>query len=1087
MDNIFKPQEVFDNQTYQRGFSYFLSGKVLSCDVQNHSIVAKVSGSKVYDVIIHYGPDGSINNMMCSCPYAQKSYRCKHMAATIIFANKKGLIKENDYEDIKDTIIRDKSEFKRPEIIHLSSTLTASDDIFLRDKLLNVAGREKREKKYDMVYLLDDYYEDEITIKPGLRYIKKNGSYGAIYNFSNSRLEDIDFGGDYGLALFGKFYDYGRASISPIIDKDGNIIDFFNRHNIQRLFIRDYSTGEREYKLVRFSPFETINVDFLLKYRNRDDVVFIPVLYFDRDFEENKCGYIENRKKYLVMNSHIPLIMLFNGERVFFVCRNGTVYYKDISPPFYETIRYLLYNRIDSTAKITNIQAYIKKNDIREIEVVDPPLDVKIVYPVPRPIVVVRDADFSSRAEINLWFEYDKDVVFKGDSDESLAEATSMRSEGETVLISRNREYEDKVLRYLETLLGKNVNRWGYRMYLKIPKRDFLVRYGLKLIEEGFNINLGKDKKRISSSRGRVRLSIKSDIDWFDIEAEYEEDGETKKLLIDDIKSGLAVAGDDYIILSKSDISKIESLLKMGMDNNGRLRASKYDFNLIDQLFALSREASNNEEIASIKNIYDRLKDFSNIEEYPLPSGFKGTLRNYQVAGYMWLHFLDKYNLNGCLADDMGLGKTIQTLAFLQRLKEENRIGTNLIVAPVNTLRNWANEIQRFVPDMNFYVHHGQGRSLIVDNIKNFEVIITSYATLRNDIELFKDFEFNYIILDEAQLIKNHNALISRAVRILKSRHRLSLTGTPIENNTLELWTHMDFLNPGLLGGLTEFRKRFARAIEIDKDENAKELLKKKVFPFILRRKKVDVLKDLPPKNEIVLYCDMEEDQESLYNEWKRYYRDVIGKKIDADGVANSAIDVLSALTRLRQIVLFPGLLDKKYNNISSCKFETLKETVTELLEEGHRIIIFSQFVGALSNIKDYLEKEGLNYCYIDGSVTSTKRQKEIDRFQSKDGVDIFLISLRAGGLGINLTSADYVILYDPWWNPAVESQAIDRVHRIGQKESVFAYKMIVRDSVEEKILALQEKKKRLVEDIVTTEATFFKSLSKDDIMALLE
>jgi len=388
---------------------------------------------------------------------------------------------------------------------------------------------------------------------------------------------------------------------------------------------------------------------------------------------------------------------------------------------------------------------------------------------------------------------------------------------------------------------------------------------------------------------------------------------------------------------------------------------------------------------------------------------------------------------------------------------------------------------------MNFYVHHGQGRSLTVDNIKNFEVIITSYATLRNDIELFKDFEFNYIILDEAQLIKNHNALISRAVRILKSRHRLSLTGTPIENNTLELWTHMDFLNPGLLGGLTEFRKRFARAIEIDKDENAKELLKKKVFPFILRRKKVDVLKDLPPKNEIVLYCDMEEDQESLYNEWKRYYRDVIGKKIDADGVANSAIDVLSALTRLRQIVLFPGLLDKKYNNISSCKFETLKETVTELLEEGHRIIIFSQFVGALSNIKDYLEKEGLNYCYIDGSVTSTKRQKEIDRFQSKDGVDIFLISLRAGGLGINLTSADYVILYDPWWNPAVESQAIDRVHRIGQKESVFAYKMIVRDSVEEKILALQEKKKRLVEDIVTTEATFFKSLSKDDIMALLE
>ena len=1085
MDNLFNPDRVFDSITYKKGFSYFLYNNVQSCEVLDDKIVAKVYGTRVYNVIITYRPDGTITNMLCSCPFAQKSYRCKHMAATIIYANQNGLIKESESKISEVTIIRDRSEFKKDDIINLSSrnTLYSEGGISHREVLFSCINREQK-KKYEMVFLLKDDHKNGIIVEPCIRYIKKDGTYGAVYRFSSSKLDEINFSSESELLLFRRFYSFSSGSVSPLEDRDGNIIDFFMRHNINRFFVDRYYSGRDEYELVRFRRIEKIKLGFYVNYHRYGDITFTPMFYFE---EGGICGYVDRGDRHRDGKPHDYFTMLFNGEKIFFVCSDGMLFYKEITATSYEAIKYILSANLDSLGKIDGIKSYIERHNIKDVEIMDIPLKVRIVYPVPKPIVVIRDSIFGSELRIHLWFEYDRDIIFQYDSDDDLVEATSRRSKNETVVISRNKEYEKKVLEYLEILLRKNLSRWENYMELKMSKRDFLVKYGLKLIEEGFSINLERSNRRISSSRGKVKLSIKSDIDWFDIDVEYEEEGETKKLLIEDINSGLARVGNEYVILSKHDISKIESLLKLGMDNNGKIKASKYDFALIDQLFSLSREASNNEEIVNIKNIYDRLKDFSNIEEYPLPSAFKGTLRNYQIAGYMWLHFLEKYSLNGCLADDMGLGKTIQTLAFLQRLKEENRIGTNVIVAPVNTLRNWANEIQRFVPDINFYIHHGQNRNLSADNIKDFEVIITSYATLRNDIELFKDFEFNYVILDEAQLIKNHNALISRAVRILKARHKLSLTGTPIENNTLELWTHMDFLNPGLLGNITDFRRRFARPIEIDKDENAREILKKKVFPFILRRKKVDVLKDLPPKNEIVLYCEMEVDQRRLYEEWRQYYKGILNSKIDKDGVAGSAIDILSALTKLRQIALFPELINKKYSNISSCKFELMKETVSELLEEGHRIIIFSQFVGALSIIKDYIAKEGLNYCYIDGSVTSTKRQKEIDKFQSKDGVDIFLISLRAGGLGINLTSADYVILYDPWWNPAVESQAIDRVHRIGQKESVFAYKMIVRDSVEEKILALQEKKRRLVEDIVTTESTFFKSLNKDDIMALLE
>jgi len=410
----------------------------------------------------------------------------------------------------------------------------------------------------------------------------------------------------------------------------------------------------------------------------------------------------------------------------------------------------------------------------------------------------------------------------------------------------------------------------------------------------------------------------------------------------------------------------------------------------------------------------------------------------------------------------MGLGKTVQTLAFLQKLKEDNDLGKVLLVVPVTTIVNWETEIERFTPELKYTRHFGQTRTKDEELVKNFDIIIISYHTLRNDIDFFYNFEFDYLILDEAQNIKNSSSQIFKTVKIIKAKHKLTLSGTPIENNTLELWSQMDFLNSGLLGTIYEFKKNFANPIEAYHDKNAVERLKKIIYPFILRRKKQEVAKDLPEKEEIILFCEM-----------------------DKSGVQKSAFQIFEALLRLRQAALFPELIDLKFKNIQSIKFEELKEKIEEGINENHKILVFSQFVKSLKIIEKFVIDKKFKYSYIDGQTKN--RDKEIKSFQEEENVNLFLLSLKAGGVGINLTASDYVILFDPWWNPAVESQAVDRTHRIGQTKKVIVYKLIVKDTVEEKILHLQEKKKELVSELITEDSAFFKSLSKNDILDLFE
>ncbi len=606
------------------------------------------------------------------------------------------------------------------------------------------------------------------------------------------------------------------------------------------------------------------------------------------------------------------------------------------------------------------------------------------------------------------------------------------------------------------------------------------------LTEAGFEI-FGHEKLkkyRIRTGAPTVRLAVSTDIDWFDLNLEIDFDGvsltmkELKKALSHDERY-VKLADNSVALLPEEWAKKFQFLFHFARVEDQHLKLSQWHVSLIDQLF---EELQHKRTDRGYRQRLARLKEFAGLREVALPARFKGRLRPYQKAGYDWLHFLKEFDLGGCLADDMGLGKTVQALALLQKEKERGSTHPSLIVCPTSVVFNWEKEVLKFTPHLRVLTHTGLQRRRHIESFADYDIVLTSYGLVLRDIVFLKDYTFHYIILDESQKIKNPLSQTAKAVRLLKAEHRLVLTGTPVENNTTELWSQFSFLNPGLLGSLPSFRSFFSLPIEKRQDVDMLRMLKRLTFPFILRRSKELVEKELPPKSEQIYYCTMNPEQEKMYRQWRDYYRSVILQKIDQSGLDKARMNILEGLVKLRQVACHPLLVDKKAD-AESAKFEALKEMLEEILAEQHKVLIFSQFVKMLTVVRTYLDEQGIAYEYLDGHTVH--REQCVERFQTDASVRVFLISLKAGGTGLNLTAADYVILYDPWWNPAVEMQATDRAHRIGQERKVFVYRMIAKDTVEEKMLELQERKRGLVSNLITIDGGVFKSLTRDDIEAL--
>ncbi|HPG40466.1 MAG TPA: SNF2-related protein [bacterium] len=601
--------------------------------------------------------------------------------------------------------------------------------------------------------------------------------------------------------------------------------------------------------------------------------------------------------------------------------------------------------------------------------------------------------------------------------------------------------------------------------------------------DKGFQIS-GLDKPgkyKIRTGEPTVKIAVTTKIDWFDLNLEIDIEG--VKLSLKELRASLRqnkriVRLEDKSIaqLSEEWFKKFKHLFNFSEIQDDHIKVARHHITLIDLLF---EEVTNKNLDAAFQENLQRLTNFKGIDHIALPQNMQGILREYQVAGHDWLHFLKEYSFGGCLADDMGLGKTLQTLTLLLREKQAGNTIPSLIVCPTSVVFNWEKEVQKFTPQLKTLLHTGNVRSRSTDDFAGHDIILTSYGIMRRDIAFLKDFEFFYTILDESQKIKNPLSQTAKAARILKARHRLVLTGTPVENNTLELWSQFSFLNPGLLGSLNYFKKAFTYPIEKKQDHETAGLLRKLVYPFVLRRTKEYVAKELPPKNEQTVYCVMNPAQENLYQQWKNYYRAIILNKIETEGLDKARMNVLAGLVKLRQIACHPVLVDKTIEEDSG-KFEYLKEILEEIISEDHKVLLFSQFVRMLKLVQKFLDDNGIKYVYLDGNTIN--RQEIVEQFQNDGEIKIFLISLKAGGTGLNLTAADYVIHYDPWWNPAVEVQATDRAHRIGQDKKVFVYRLITRNSVEEKMLELQARKQKLVSDLITTDTGFLKNLSGDNI-----
>jgi non-specific serine/threonine protein kinase len=432
----------------------------------------------------------------------------------------------------------------------------------------------------------------------------------------------------------------------------------------------------------------------------------------------------------------------------------------------------------------------------------------------------------------------------------------------------------------------------------------------------------------------------------------------------------------------------------------------------------------------------------------------------------------------------MGLGKTVQVLALLQKVTETDKKKPHcLIVAPRSVIHNWQAEARKFAPEFEVYIHHGIDRTVDPDNWPDADLCITTYSTMRNDIHELKKRTFDYAILDESHTVRNPASKTFKALRLLKANNRLCMSGTPVQNTTMDLWSQFQFLNPGLLGNQKRFREQWVKPVEEKSDKTAEEMLHKMVSPFILRRTKQQVATDLPPLTSTLVDCPMETGQQHVYERYRQIYHQLINKSLDAKGVRESRFAVLEGLTRLRQICCSPHLIDGEKGN--SAKLNRFVELAEELISEGHRALVFSQFVGFLKLIEAEVKQRGWNYEYLDGQTKDP--QELVDRFQSDSSNDLFLISLKAGGEGLNLTAADYVFIMDPWWNPAAERQAMDRTHRIGQKQNVFVYRLVSPGTVEEKILRLQERKQDLAEKLVVAESGIFKELNRDDLLALFE
>lgn len=1091
-----------DSGSIQRGRAYHKDGRVWDVDlISDRKAVLIVSGdSDEYTVEIEASKKTGELLFECECPYADEGHFCKHMVAALLELKdylEDGEELEGDEDDDEEEYVVRKPvpppssparnwEKKLGETLALTPRRSTSPNLTWYAAVVLLTRSQLGYSGYGSSARANYYYSLEPVIVKASDWQPLADARGKSPQEINELLETDKKWIKTANRIFQQVNPAGCLNINPNAASFLNTLSDNMRYGIGTSNLPAFFSMLAKLEIPVF--FGSIYPNRL---EHRVHILPDPVdIKIDIQQDQQKLtlrtGYEQNGQFTHIQNqigtiTHTPVWVMLDDNIAQLRNTNALTILSsfpiEIPSAQVEIFREQYFARIAQLLPI--------KSDIVEWQ------DVH-AEPIPRLYLHDNNKDKILRADLRFGYGDHEVSVTKTDEPYTIE---TVPDSWNLIRVYRNHPREQEVVHLLTDSayrLKRADNRYpagSYELRARAHPFDFLM-YSIPLLTKaGFEIygEEGLKAGRINRNTPTMRVHITSGIDWFDLKT-FIEYGD-QQISLHDLRKALK-RGEHYIKLADGSIGQIPAewlekykhLWGLAEETEDGFRVSDVHLPLLDSL--LEEDASLQPPPDLIQR-REHLRRFERIEPRPLPSGFVGELRPYQKHGFDWLHFLHEYKFGGILADDMGLGKTVQVLAYLQSKREQASAeseAASLLVVPKSLIVNWQRESEKFTPGLRFLEYMGNFRNKDTSAFDNYDVILTTYGTMLRDIELLRKYEFDHIVLDESQAIKNPLAKSAKAARLLQGNHRIVLTGTPVENNTFELWSQFAFLNPGLLGNMDYFKREFANPIESSGDEESAALLRKLVYPFILRRTKEQVAPELPPRTERIVYTDMDSAQKKLYTQTREKYRAELLGLIESEGIQDVRFRILEGLLRLRQIAIHPALVDKKYKG-EAPKFEILLETLETLQAENHKALIFSQFVETLKLVRRELDARGFKYVYLDGQTSN--RQSRVDQFQNNPDYPFFLISLKAGGVGLNLTAADYVIHLDPWWNPAVEMQASDRAHRIGQDKPVFVYKIIARDTVEEKILQLQEKKRALVKSIIATEAGFFKSLTRDDVKSL--
>lgn len=1048
----------FPPDIINRGESYFREGRVSERFIDEEEAIFDVRGTYSYEVSITlfdlYNDKYEFESY-CDCPYFEKHETCKHVWAS--YLSLKG--SKFDFEAYK---ILNKKDVTKKHNENLNYSRDRVLDLLKRSKQLDpfsLNSKKKVFKKINYILNTSGYYSNIPDISFTYKTRLKSGSFSKekTYKYSPEDLNDVSPAdkkilieiAPYSTNRYDGFYRSRSTKVDSVEIPKELFFDILKKmSDLNSLFYNDIDTNKNELITVA----DKIETEIFFKIIEDDHQwkieAFLRVENSTYNFNDKRIKPFNSNFPGIIVNNQL-LKINYHGLQVLLdhIIEEGMSFSKDDENKLFDLVKNVIgSDRVEVPENFKLIQKDVTPKTNISVEIVEYKSEILI--------------------KAKVQFEYLDGVLLTPLSDEPIP------FDEYDNIYNRNYEFEKNIISKISKIPFINSFYEDFNEYEYQIDEAFFLEAISKLKSLGARI-WAKGKRVVTPSTFKSDIK-KSDHDWFELDSKADFNGQIISLP-DIIKSnrgkkGLIELKDGSLgILPEKWLEKQMALAKMGKIGDDKILFHKAQSLFLDNLLKDQDVSIDKNFKASAKKI----REFDNFEIITEDQSFNGTLREYQRIGISWMNFLKSINIGGILADDMGLGKTVQVLAHLQKNVYKKNIKTppTLLIVPRSLLFNWKQECEKFTPNLSIAIYDNNEREKILKEKHN--ILISTYGIVRRDIETLKKINFEYIILDEAQNIKNADSLSAKSILLLKANHRLALTGTPIENKIEDIYSIFNFLIPG------PFRKKKSSV-----NKNVDQLILKGLRPFILRRTKKEVLTDLPEKVEDYLYCQMSPQHEKIYNNLKEYYRQNLNKKFKKDGFKKNKIQILEALLRLRQTACHPGLVDIEHSKELFSKLELIIPKVMTLLEEKRKVIIFSQFTKLLQIVSEILSKKGIMYSYLDGQ--SRKREDIVNEFKYGLKKNVFLISIKAGGVGLNLTEADYCFILDPWWNPAVESQAIDRIHRIGQKNSVFAYKVVTKGTIEEKILKLQSTKRKLADGIISAEGSFLQNMTASDLEFIL-